>query len=95
MVQCLFHLTITHYVLVHGRVKLKIIIKVGIAQGVPCSSFLEVPDIFLPPILPFWLSQFSFSKLRQLCSSKTAPKILISSIAMGADYSFELNSIEA
>ena len=27
-------------------------------------------------------------------SSKTAPRILIFSIAMGADYSFELNSIE-
>ena len=27
-------------------------------------------------------------------SSKTVPKILIFSIAMGADYSFELNSIE-
>ena len=27
-------------------------------------------------------------------SSKTAPRILISSIALGADYSFELNSIE-
>jgi hypothetical protein len=34
---------------------------------------------------------------RQCClagSSKTAPRILIFSIAMGADYSFELNFIE-
>ena len=43
------------------------------------------------------LAIFVVNKLNWLCclagSSKTAPRILILSIAMGADYSFELISI--
>jgi hypothetical protein len=64
----------------------------------------------LYPELPFWSYQSTALPIwsilhifkvygldRQCClagSSKTAPRILISSIAMVADYSFELNSID-
>jgi hypothetical protein len=48
----------------------------------------------IQPILPI----FAVKGLDWQCyfagSSKTAPRILIFSIAMGANYSFELNSIE-
>ena len=44
------------------------------------------------------LAHFVVNRLNWQCclsgSSKTAPRILIFSIAMGADYSFELISIE-
>jgi hypothetical protein len=49
------------------------------------------------PIQPIW-PIFVVNGLDWQCclagSSKTAPRILIFSIAMGADYSFEPNSIE-
>jgi hypothetical protein len=51
----------------------------------------------LEPIQPIWLI-FAVNGLDWQCcftgSSKMAHRILIFSIAMGADYSFELNSIE-
>ena len=49
------------------------------------------------PIQPIW-PIFVVNGLDWQCSfagsSKTAPRILIFSIVMSADYSFELNSIE-
>ena len=49
------------------------------------------------PIQPIW-PIFAVNRLNWQCclagSSKTAPRILIFSIAMGADYSFEVKNIE-
>ena len=54
-------------------------------------AVLELPGQLIWPI-------FVVNGLDWQCcfagSSKTAPRILIFSIAIGADYSFELNSIE-
>jgi hypothetical protein len=47
------------------------------------------------PIQPLWpIFCGKWAGLAVLFSSKPAPRILIFSIPMGADYSFELNSIE-
>ena len=59
------------------------------------GRFRATSNTALPiqPICPI----FAVNRLNWQCclagSSKTAPRILISSIAMGADYSFELISI--
>ena len=61
------------------------------------GAVLELPAKLHCQFSPFW-PFFAVNGLDWQCcfagSSKTAPRILIFSIAMGADYSFELNSIE-
>ena len=66
--------------------KIKIL---GVRFGATCQTALPIQPIY---------SKNGPKGLNWHCSlagsSKTAPKILIFSVVMGADYSFELNSIE-
>ena len=63
------------------------------------GDILELPakQHFQSPIQPIYLKIGPNWPNWQCClagSSKTAPRILILSIAMGADYSFEMKNIE-